>query len=807
MGILTNLLKSGDEQAVGRIFGNGADRFKVAAFLGTHAKKIDDIADAMKAEGRSFNALTGDEARILKAAYADLGTVMKDPVVQYRAFLRSFPAEILKGNGEENLVKALSSARDVAHETAGAPTKAQAAAAGIERRSKSMGMTPDEYQKLASYETVTAARRGGADVQEWQEVRAAEKAARKAEIDRNVANQITRDAKNAASAPGAKTADSLASADLKPSVVEGVTVADYKKFAAVTEPEDAVRTFNAAGEMDQWLKVRNHIVGDKFKTVVRDSVNELEQTLNTAGTLDAGQFFGTLRQILRDPAVNRLSARAEGEALTKPQQILNKLKNTDDPLSEKELSTLETFFRGPEFTAKEAPGATPTNLSHALPGMGTARVIGLKALDTASNFLSEAAKEGSKGKPKWSTMQRFVNGEDPSTVNRYIHDHPWRTGALATAATAVGATGIPALTTFAAPEDAGRFASASFELWYAGGWGDRGAFENRHETVLYMYNGMMANSGDNKNFAGMTKTLTGIELKNASAPSSEELFKVANVLVDNPMGKSGVLSTRAVEAYTLALASKSGMDINKLGDSKEGDLISQIQAHTRGKYITAEANRLLNADTAEDKKWREQKLTEFLGTAPPRNSSELNAAIFKKIVQNATRFSKDSGIAAPDSGNGLDQAIFVKYTSIKLGVSEEDLSADKAAETYASIQAGANTATEQDLDIGAKNSMMNYGKSPAAEQQLVTAPTKVVYSVNATIDKLASIDSFGMQGRGEEIKAKIQASTDPKTGCTMKDKLAENLATLGLSPTSQTLVTQAVQRGMTEECTLANGPR
>lgn len=405
------------------------------------------------------------------------------------------------------------------------------------------------------------------------------------------------------------------------SSVPGLTADDVTRLGTTFEPTEALIRFPTPEDQGRWLTLYNHVQGPSITNNIRDAAARLESLARTKDRIGIEEFFGTLRNHLRDSSQERLleTGRLHRAESTSPREITSLLRS-GEAISEAEFDTLKHFFVKNHSETNVSPQAGVANPYPMASGSKWA--VGAQAVAKAHEMFSRVAAEAPKRASR-NAAHEWETGAAPGLPSRVINtmlDNPFLAGIPAI--TLAGHLGGYGFYQYGADLTSQGRTGTILANYFLPGEGDLKDVPEANDVVGGVYTRIIRNTegnSPNSTFSDLTKKITGIDFtKERVSPDSDKTFsevpfnmnslahaEMFRKLIEKSQGAtpstSGVTAD-ALTAYKLALSKMMGIEkptsdpqetakawAQKLSDQmkQNNDLRKEVVLHYYGKDVDA----------------------------------------------------------------------------------------------------------------------------------------------------------------------------------------------------------------------------
>ncbi len=403
------------------------------------------------------------------------------------------------------------------------------------------------------------------------------------------------------------------------SSVPGLTADDVTRLGTTFEPTEALVRFPTPEDQGKWLTLYNHVQGPSITNNIRDAAARLESLARTKDRIGIEEFFGTLRNHLRDSSQERLleTGRLHRAESTSPREITSLLRS-GEAISGAEFDTLKHFFVKHHSETNVPPQAGVANPYPMASGSKWA--VGAQAVAKAHEMFSRVAAEAPKRASR-NAAHEWETGAAPSLPSRVINtmlDNPFLAGIPAI--TLAGHLGGYGFYQYGADLTSQGRTGTILANYFLPGEGDLKDVPEANDVVGGIYTRIIRNTegnSPNSTFSDLTQKITGIDFtKERVSPGSDKTFsevpfnmnslahaEMFRKLIEKAQGAtpstSGVTAD-ALTAYKLALSKMIGIEkptsdpqetakawAQKLSDQmkQNNDLRKEVVLHYYGKDV------------------------------------------------------------------------------------------------------------------------------------------------------------------------------------------------------------------------------
>lgn len=403
------------------------------------------------------------------------------------------------------------------------------------------------------------------------------------------------------------------------SSVPGLTANDVTRLGTTFEPTEALVRFPTLEDQRKWLTLYNHVQGPSITNNIRDAAGKLESLARTKDRIGIEEFFGTLRNHLRDSSQERLleTGMLNRRETTSPREITSLLRS-GEAISEAEFDTLKHFFvkhHSETNVSSQAGVANPYPMAS-----GSKWAVGAQAVAKAHEMFSRVAAEAPKRASR-NAAHEWETGAAPGLPSRVINtmlDNPFLAGIPAI--TLAGHLGGYGFYQYGADLTSQGRTGTILANYFLPGEGDLKDVPEANDVVGGVYTRIIRNTegnSPNSTFSDLTKKITGIDFtKERVSPDSDKTFsevpfnmnslahaEMFRKLIEKSQGatpSSSGVTADALTAYKLALSKMMGIEkptsdpqetakawAQKLSDQmkQNNDLRKEVVLHYYGKDV------------------------------------------------------------------------------------------------------------------------------------------------------------------------------------------------------------------------------
>jgi hypothetical protein len=307
----------------------------------------------------------------------------------------------------------------------------------------------------------------------------------------------------------------------------GLTANDVTRLGTTFEPTEALVRFPTPEDQSKWLTLYNHVEGPKITNNIRDAASRLESVARTKDRIGVEEFFGTLRNHLRDSSQGRLleTGRLGRAESTSPREITSLLR-AGGAISEAEFDTLKHFFVKHHSETNVPPQAGVANPYPMASGSKWA--VGAQAVAKAHEMFSRVAAEAPKRASR-NAAHEWETGAAPSLPSRIFNtmlDKPFLAGVPVAAL--AGHLGGYGFYQYGADLTSQGRTGTILANYFLPGEGDLKDVPEANDVVGGVYTRIIRNTegnSPNSTFSDLTKKITGIDFtKERVSPDSDKTF-------------------------------------------------------------------------------------------------------------------------------------------------------------------------------------------------------------------------------------------------------------------------------------------